>query len=86
MVKYIKSDIDIDSEYERKMRIAALISKNNKGEQDAIEGYHALLSIVGDSDSELVDTINEIISDEKNHSERLNALAEKYDSIAPNKS
>lgn len=75
-----------DNEYERKMRIAALISKNNEGEQDAIEGYHALLSVVGDADQELVDTINEIISDEKNHSERLNALAEKYDDIKPNKS
>lgn len=74
-----------ENEYERKMRIAALLSKNNKGEQDAIEGYHALLSVIGDSDAEAVSIINEIISDEKNHSEKLNALTEKYDSIEPNK-
>lgn len=73
-----------ENEYERRMRIAALLSKNNKGEQDAIEGYHALLSVIGDSDAEAVSIINEIISDEKNHSEKLNALTEKYDSIAPN--
>ena len=74
-----------ENEYERKMRIAALLSKNNKGEQDAIEGYHALLSVIGDSDAEAVSVINEIISDEKNHSEKLNALTEKYDNIEPNK-
>ena len=74
-----------DSAYERKMRIAALLSKNNKGEQDAIEGYQALLSVLGDCDAEVVSVINEIISDEKNHSEKLNALIEKYDSIEPNK-
>lgn len=74
-----------ENEYERRMRIAALLSKNNKGEQDAIEGYHALLSVIGDSDAEAVSIINEIISDEKNHSEKLSALTEKYDSIEPNK-
>lgn len=74
-----------ENKYERKMRIAALLSKNNKGEQDAIEGYHALLSVIGDSDAEAVSIINEIISDEKNHSEKLNALTEKYDNIEPNK-
>ena len=74
-----------ENEYERRMRIAALLSKNNKGEQDAIEGYHPLLSVIGDSDAEAVSIINEIISDEKNHSEKLSALTEKYDSIEPNK-
>ena len=74
-----------ENEYERRMRIAALLSKNKKGEQDAIEGYHALLSVIGDSDAEAVSIINEIISDEKNHSEKLSALTEKYDSIEPNK-
>lgn len=79
-------DVVLDSDpYSKRMQIASLISKNNEGEQDAIEGYQELLSVIGDEDKEAVDIINEIISDEKNHSEKLNKLAEKYDGIEPNK-
>ena len=73
-----------DKEYDSRMDIAALISKNNKGELEAIEGYQELLGVIGESDAEAVEIINEIIADEKNHTEKLNALAEKYDNIQPN--
>ena len=66
------------------MSIASVISKNGEGEYDAIEGYQELLTLVAD-DPEAVATIEEIISDEKNHIEKLNELMLKYDDILPNK-
>lgn len=80
MIKIIKESMD---DFEVRRKIASLITKNNKGELDAIEGYQELLSTVGDDDSELVDIINEIISDEKNHVERLSYLMTKYDDVIP---
>ena len=64
--------------------IAAEITKNNKGELDAIEGYQKLLTILA-GDKKAIDIINEIIADEKNHILKLNELIEKYDHISPNK-
>jgi len=66
------------------MSIASVISKNGEGEYDAIEGYQELLTLVAD-DPEAVAVIEEIISDEKNHIEKLNELMLKYDDILPNK-
>lgn len=72
-------------DFEKRMNIAAEITKNNEGELDAIEGYQELLSFIGDEDKEAVEVIEEIISDEKNHIERLNELMLKYDKIEPSK-
>lgn len=84
---YLTEDVSSTSkeDFGRRMQIASLISKNNEGELDAIEGYQELLSFIGDEDKEAVEIIEEIISDEKNHIEKLNQLMLKYDSIEPNK-
>lgn len=78
-----------DKQYDEKAKnsIAALIAENNQSEQDAIKQYEVLLSClndVGASDEQLA-TIEEIISDEKNHSMRLNQLLLDFDEIEPNK-
>lgn len=86
MVKIIKEDSYVsDDSYTSRMSIASLISQNCSAELTAIEGYQDLLACVGDSNPEMVDTINEIISDEKNHIERLNSLMKSYDDIPANK-
>lgn len=78
-----------DKQYDEKAKnsIAALIAENNQSEQDAIKQYEVLLSClndVGASDEQLA-TIEEIISDEKNHSMRLNQLLLDFDGVEPNK-
>jgi len=50
--------------------LAALIAKNNAGEQEAIEGYARLLGTEGFPQAFYSD-IREIISDEMNHSQKL---------------
>lgn len=78
-----------DETYDEKSKnsIAALIAENNQSEQDAIKNYEVLLSClndVGASDEQLA-IVEEIISDEKNHSMRLNQLLLDFDEIEPNK-
>ena len=78
-----------DKTYDDKSKnsIASLIAENNQSEQDAIKQYEVLLSClndVGASDEQLA-TIEEIISDEKNHSMRLNQLLLDFDGVEPNK-
>jgi len=63
--------------------IAAILSKNNAGEQEAIEGYFRLLTYPG-LPPELYAVISEIISDEMNHSEKLSHWATKLTGIKPN--
>lgn len=76
-----------DKQYDDKSKnsIAALIAENNQSEQDAIKNYEVLLSClkdVGASDEQLA-VIEEIISDEKNHTVLLNQLLQEYDEIEP---
>lgn len=94
MKKYIKCDSinhnkfpfdNTSISFNKKMNIAAEITKNNESELSAIEGYQKLLAVIGEDDKEAIDIINEIISDEKNHVVKLNELMEKYDNIPPNK-
>lgn len=78
-----------DKQYDdnAKNSIAALIAENNQSEQDAIKNYEVLISCLKDanaSDAQIA-VIEEIISDEKNHSMRLNELLQEYDDIEPNK-
>lgn len=79
MVQLVESNISME------MSLASEISKNCADELTAIEGYQDLLSLIGDSDPEAVDVISEIISDEKNHVERLTKLMKKYDDISASK-
>lgn len=78
-----------DKTYDDKSKnsIAALIAENNQGEQDAIKDYEVLLSCLKNAGAtdEQIAVIEEIISDEKNHSMRLNELLQEYDDIEPNK-
>ena len=76
-----------DKKYDDKSKnsIAALIAENNQSEQDAIKNYEVLISClkdVGASDEQLA-VIEEIISDEKNHTVLLNQLLQEYDEIEP---
>ena len=62
-----------------------MIAENNQSEQDAIKNYEVLLSClkdVGATDEQLA-VIEEIISDEKNHTVLLNQLLQEYDEIEP---
>ena len=60
--------------------IAAQIALNNEAEWDAIEGYQKLIPFLKrKGDLESVAQIEEIISDELNHSEVLRAMMKKYD-------
>lgn len=79
MVQLVENNVSM------KMSLASEISKNCADELTAIEGYQDLLSLVGDSDPEVVDVVSEIISDEKNHVERLTKLMKKYDDIPASK-
>ena len=57
--------------------VAAVIAGNNQDEQEAIEGYLKLLEIL--TDPEDIAQIEEIMSDEKEHSRRLTEMQLKYD-------
>lgn len=62
--------------------IAAEIAKNNAGEQEAIEGYFRLLNIQG-APKEFIADVQEIISDEMNHSEVLSKWVTKLTGVKP---
>jgi len=63
--------------------LAALIAKNNAGEQEAIEGYFAMLACPG-LPPEFKRDIQEIISDEMNHSEKLSHWVTRLTGVRPN--
>lgn len=73
------------------LEIAREVQYNNKAEAQAIEDYTDFLDKVERSSLEEEDkdfiraTINEIISDEMNHQERLQELYSLLSSIEPNK-
>lgn len=82
MKKYIKASahdaIVIDNE--NKHITASQIALNLEGEWDAIEGYQKLIPFFEmHNDSDSIDKINEIISDELNHAEVLREIMRKYD-------
>ena len=64
--------------------IATELSKNNAGEQEAIEGYFKLLLIHG-LPKELIDDIHEITSDEMNHSQILSKWVTRLTGVQPAK-
>jgi len=61
---------------------------NNKGEQDAMAGYYLLLSEARRNGlpKELIEDIEEIISDEMNHSKKLTRWATELSGIKPSTS
>jgi len=56
--------------------VKALLEQNIKGEQCAIEVYHKLLAFVKDKDIVTYNTISEILKEEVEHEEDLQALQE----------
>ena len=63
--------------------LASLLAKNNAGEQIAIQEYFQLLTFPG-MPHELYTDIQEIISDEMNHSEKLSKWTTKISGVKPN--
>ena len=80
------ADMTYDSK--AKNSIASLIAENNQDEQEAIKNYEVLLSCMKDvgASAEQLAIVEEIVSDEKNHSMRLTQLLQEYDNIKPNDS
>jgi len=64
--------------------IAAVLAENNKGEQEAIEGYYKLLTLPNLC-AELYNDILEIISDEMNHSKKLSNWVTRLTGVEPAK-
>jgi len=62
-------------------KVAAGIAANIADEETAIKGYYELLSTLIDPNDIL--EIKEIISDEKNHAQKLKAILLKYDGNVP---
>lgn len=64
------------------MSVKELCAKNIADEAQAIEGYYPLLEELEEGkDDEAIAMIKEIISDEKNHLNLLQAIMLKYDKI-----
>lgn len=64
------------------MSVKELCAKNIADEAEAIEGYYPLLeALEEEGNKEAADIIKEIISDEKNHLNLLQAIMLSYDSI-----
>jgi len=73
------------------LEVAKAIQFNNKAEAQAIEDYTAFLKTVKDSELDEADkgiikgVIDEIISDELNHQEKLQQLYSGLTQVEPNK-
>ena len=67
--------------------LIAELAKNNSDEQGAISGYFKLLALIKENNLsyELYKDIEEIISDEMNHSQKLSNWATKLSGIYPAK-
>ena len=60
--------------------VAAQIAINIEGEWDAIEGYQKLIPFLeSNGDTDAVDHVREIISDELNHAKVLQEIMKRYD-------
>ena len=84
VLRSVKASEGIILDDKDKQTVAAQLAVNNKAEWDAIEGYQKLIPFLEEQgDTEGVDKIKEIISDELNHSEVLRELMSKYDGDIP---
>lgn len=80
MKRYIHASEGIIKDTDNKFTIASQIAVNIKGEWDAIDGYDKLIPFLeAEGDTEAIDHVKEIISDELNHAELLRAIMKKYD-------
>jgi rubrerythrin len=65
------------------LKVAAEIEGAIESESDAIEIYLKLLEVITDKGD--IKIVQEIISDEENHREKLLAMVKKYNKIPPSK-
>lgn len=80
MKLYIKCSDGLIFDESDNQTVAAQIAINIEGEWDAIEGYQKLIPFLeSKGDSEAVNHVREIISDELNHAEVLREIMKRYD-------
>lgn len=86
MKRYIRANaenalvLDLENEH----ITASQIALNLQGEWDAIDGYQKLIPFFElHDDTDSIDKIREIISDELNHAEVLRDIMRKYDGNIP---
>lgn len=80
MKRWIKASEGIFKNTDDKFAVASQIAVNIKAEWDAIEGYDKLIPFLeAQGDTEAVDQVKEIISDELNHAEVLREIMKRYD-------
>ena len=82
MKRMIRASADTALVYDvkDKQTVASQIALNIKSEWDAIEGYQKLIPFLKkQNDTEAVDQVREIISDELNHAEVLREIMRRYD-------
>lgn len=82
MIKIIKENtndsivLNLNDQY----TVASQISMNLKAEWDAVQGYDLLIQMLKDQgDMDSIAVVEEIISDEKAHAEKLEDVLLKYD-------
>lgn len=86
MIKIITEDANnaLIPDTDSPLTISSQIALNLEGEWNAIRGYDLLLQYFKDlDDKESVAYIEEIISDEKQHSQLLQSIMKKYDGDIP---
>ena len=86
MKRYVRCSAQdaIVLDVENKHTTASQIALNLESEWDAIEGYQKLIPFFEmHDDSDSIEKIREIISDELNHAEVLRKIMRKYDGNIP---
>ena len=86
MKRYVRASAEnaIVLDPENKHITASQIALNLQGEWDAIDGYQKLIPFFElHDDTDSIDKIREIISDELNHAEVLRDIMRKYDGNIP---
>ena len=80
MKRYVHASDGLILDINDKQTVASEIALNIEAEWDAIEGYQKLIPFLKkQNDTEAVDQVKEIISDELNHAEVLREIMKRYD-------
>ena len=80
MKRDIKASDGLVFDVDDDQTVAAQIAINIEGEWDAIEGYQKLIPFLeSKGDTDAVDHVREIISDELNHAKVLQEIMGRYD-------
>lgn len=80
MKRYIKASNGLVFDVNDDQTVATQIAINIEGEWDAIEGYQKLIPFLeSKGDTDAVDHVREIISDELNHAKVLQEIMKRYD-------